>query len=176
MKLSRTTSVQITELQNTECKLAFRYVKLQAYIINYLYNIIIIIIKDLILKQSHRSTLLNTTYVSSVIVYESQIFFRSPLGRCTFWELERDREKRAKKGGHCASYVRKVPKAPPPLPTKSGFPGQPATWQGRRPCTLLELICIQSVVGKITSASFVWLMGGGVLINRPSCLPYYLGL
>lgn len=170
MKLSGTISV---EINYTVCKLTFRYVKLQAYIINYLYNIIII--KDLILMQSHSSTLLNTTYVSIVIVYETRIFSRSPLGRCTFWELERDREKRAKKGGHCASYVRKVPKAPPPPPTKSGFPGQPATWQGRRPCTLLELICIQSVVGKITSASFVWLMGGGgggVLINRPSCLAY----
>lgn len=72
--------------------------------------------------QSHSSTLVNTTYVSIVIVYESRIFSRSPLGRCTFWELERDREKRAKKGGHCASYVRKVLKAPPPPPNEIGVP------------------------------------------------------
>lgn len=56
MKLSGTICVKINY---SVCKLTFRYVKLQAYIINYLYNISII--KGLILMQSHRSTLLNTT-------------------------------------------------------------------------------------------------------------------
>lgn len=84
--------------------------------------------------QSHRSTLLNTTYVSIIIVYESHIFFRSSLGRCTFWELERDREKRAKKGGHCASYVRKVPKAPPPpLKRNRGSQGSQPPGKGAAP-------------------------------------------